>query len=209
MFLQDWTEMDPCSNKNFVCVCLPVDGGGRLVPRVIGDPDMTLMELNSDWLVVSVVKQDAIVLCCWHLKHTHTRTHKNTNLSMYVCMSESSYLFFGTLKRLSLTVRRLPCLSSPAAWCWLEASSSRPEAEHRSLCRWNWHWPASHSVDPRSLVDTDRLRIPPSPRRRRRSDTEPAGRAKEEEGPPHKTHHWGGKRRWERIKNHQQSAATL
>lgn len=42
----------------------PVDGSGRLVPRVIGDPDMTLMELYGDWLVVSVIEQDAIVLCC-------------------------------------------------------------------------------------------------------------------------------------------------
>ena len=46
-----------------VCVCVPVDGGGGLVAWVVGHPDVTLMELHSDGLVVSVVEQDAVVLC--------------------------------------------------------------------------------------------------------------------------------------------------
>lgn len=59
---QPWVTGGP--SDHCVCVCLPVDSSGRLVPWVICDPDMTLMELHSDWLIVPVIEQDTIFLCC-------------------------------------------------------------------------------------------------------------------------------------------------
>ena len=52
-----------------VCLCRPVDSSSWLVPRVVGDPDVTLVDLHGDRLIL-VVEQDAILLRRGHL-HTH------------------------------------------------------------------------------------------------------------------------------------------
>lgn len=55
-------------------VCVPVDSSRCLVPRIVGDPDVTLMKLHSDWLVVSVVEEDSVVFSCRHLQHVFIST---------------------------------------------------------------------------------------------------------------------------------------
>lgn len=46
----------------FACyMYLPVNSSGRLVPRVIGNPYVTLVELYSDWLMIPIIEQDAVI----------------------------------------------------------------------------------------------------------------------------------------------------
>lgn len=46
---------------------VPVDGMSWLAARVIADLHVTLIELHCDMIVVSIIKKDAVVLCCRHL----------------------------------------------------------------------------------------------------------------------------------------------
>lgn len=46
-----------------VCARVPVNSGGGLVAGVVRHPDVTLMKLHGDRLVVTVIEQDAVVLC--------------------------------------------------------------------------------------------------------------------------------------------------
>lgn len=43
---------------------VPIDGMSWLAARVIADLDVALIELHCDMIIVPIIKQDAIVLCC-------------------------------------------------------------------------------------------------------------------------------------------------
>lgn len=40
----------------------------RLTARVIAHFNMTLVELHSNMIIVSIVQQDSVILCCRHLQ---------------------------------------------------------------------------------------------------------------------------------------------
>lgn len=63
----------------------PVDSGGWLVPWIIRNPDVTLMELHGDRLVVAIIEQNTVFLCSGHLKHTQTRKDTPVRVSLCVC----------------------------------------------------------------------------------------------------------------------------
>lgn len=43
-----------------------------LTARVVADLDVTLEEFHSDVIIVTIIQEDAIVLCSGHLKKTQT-----------------------------------------------------------------------------------------------------------------------------------------
>lgn len=49
---------------------IPVNGMAGLTARVVADLDVTLEEFHSNVVVVSIIQEDAIVLCSGHLKET-------------------------------------------------------------------------------------------------------------------------------------------
>lgn len=73
-FITAWLQVCCCYVISSMCVCVPVDSSSCLVPRIVGDPDVTLMKLHSDWLVVSVVEEDSVVFSCRHLQHVFIST---------------------------------------------------------------------------------------------------------------------------------------
>lgn len=57
-----WSALLLCVRVR-VCARVPVNNGGGLVAGVVCHPDVTLMKLHSDRLIVAVIEQDAVVLC--------------------------------------------------------------------------------------------------------------------------------------------------
>lgn len=50
-----------------VCV-LPVHGGGRVVGDVVDEPDVSLVQLQRQRVVVLFVQQNTVVFICGHLE---------------------------------------------------------------------------------------------------------------------------------------------
>lgn len=50
-----------------VCV-LPVHGGGRVVGDVVDEPDVSLVQLQRQRVVVLLVQQNTVVFICGHLE---------------------------------------------------------------------------------------------------------------------------------------------
>lgn len=51
---------------------IPVNGMAGLTARVIADLDVTFKKFHSNVVIVSIIQEDAIVLCSGHLKETQT-----------------------------------------------------------------------------------------------------------------------------------------
>lgn len=93
-------------------VCyVPVNCCGGLVAGVIGHPDVTLVELNSDRLIVVVVEQNTIVLGSRHLLNADAEcVCVSAYLSEVVCLSSCEWVCMCFFLCVCLSVQCVLCV---------------------------------------------------------------------------------------------------